>query len=349
MADSKHTVFCKKSDILKYELEDRVHIAEPDQFPHALDSPHKLFETFENHMNTKVHPMIVAGAATNGDGLLTAHGTGHVQTVINIAGKLVADKLCELKGYEIYILLLAIHLHDVGNYLGRIEHEEKIRDVINMIPSEILIDEPLKMLLLNIASVHGGRLADDNKDKISLLRHKEPCNSIEVRPQLLAAILRFADELSDDNTRASSLPVPEKNEMYHKYCSVLSPVNLSGNTVTMQYYISVEDVMNKYRKGRKKEYLFQEICSRLEKCMRELEYCRMYADGIIRITTLSVQISVIKASNFEPLIFRLTLSGYPNGKSFEDYLVVDNRNNNVVVPKNGEEFKKYYNTRGIQK
>ena len=349
MADSQHTVYCKKSDILKYELEERALKADPDQFPHALKTPHKLFELFEDYMNTKVHPVIAAGAATHDDGLLTGHGADHVQTVINVAGKLVTDNLRVLNGYEIYILLLAIHLHDVGNYFGRTSHEENIREVIKNVPFEILLDEPIKMLLLSIASTHGGKQADGNKDKISELRHKEPCNSIEVRPQLLASILRFADELSDDNTRVNNLPVPTKNEMFHKYCAALSPVSLSGNTVTMQYYVSVEDVMNKYKIGRKKGYLFQEIRNRLEKCMRELEYCRMFAEGIIRITTLSVQISVVQTSKFEPLAFRLTLSGYPNGKTFEDYLVVDNKDSRNLPPKNGEEFMKYYNARGTVK
>ena len=55
--------------------------------------------------------------------------------------------------------------------------------------------------------------------------------------------------------------------------------------------------------------------NRLKKCLKELEYCRKYAEGFIRITTLRVEINIM-----DPVIahrpkkktcFTLRLSGYP--------------------------------------
>jgi len=302
----ENSVFCNKSEILKFELEQRVLNPGSNDFHHAMQTPHKHFEAFEEKMNP-IHGEVNAGAAASGEGILTGHGMKHIQSVINIAGKLIGDKLVDFSGYEIYILLLASHLHDVGNYSGRGGHEEKIRDIINNVQTEALNDTPIKELVIRIASVHGGESDDGDKDKISKLHQTEPCNSIVVRSQLLASILRFSDELADDSTRVANLPVPEKNEIYHKYCSVLSPVTLTGNTVTMHYHLSDEDITNKYSVGRKKKYLYDYIFERLEKCMRELEYCRMYADGVLRITTLSVKINFPHDAPIDTLEFRLTL------------------------------------------
>lgn len=345
MSKVENSVYCKRADVLKYELEERVHRGDDGDFPHFLENAHKLFEAYEEFMEKNIHPVVEAGAAASGDGILTGHGARHVQTTINVAGRLIADMLAEFNGYEIYILLLSAHLHDVGNYYGRTGHEEKIREVVDLISVEALRDEPLKMLLLDIAGAHGGELPGGNKDKISKLLPKDSCNSMKVRPQLLAAILRFADELADDNTRTTVLPVLIKNEIFHRYSAVLSPVDLEGATATMKYYLSSEDVTTKYGKGRRKVLLYEEILERLEKCMKELEYCRLYSGGFIKITTLSVQINIMHASKPEPLVFRLTLSGYPSGKRLKDYFVDDDDFNKLQ--KKWRETNRTLNQKGV--
>lgn len=89
------------------------------------------FKYIEDYMNQNCHPNTTLGAALHGDGLLTDHGVEHVKMVIQNAGKLVGDmQYKRLNGYEIYLLLLAIHFHDVGNVCGRQEHEKKIDDII---------------------------------------------------------------------------------------------------------------------------------------------------------------------------------------------------------------------------
>ena len=47
MTTVENSVFCKESDILKYELEKRVHEGRAGDFPHALEDAHKLFDAFE--------------------------------------------------------------------------------------------------------------------------------------------------------------------------------------------------------------------------------------------------------------------------------------------------------------
>ena len=50
--------------------------------------------------------------------------------------------------------------------------------------------------------------------------------------------------------------------------------------------------------------------------MRELEYCRIYANGFIKITTLNVTIDVLGKDNpfklKERISLRLSIKGYPN-------------------------------------
>ena len=62
--------------------------------------------------------------------------------------------------------------------------------------------------------------------------------------------------------------------------------------------------------------------------MRELEYCKKYANGLIKVSRIDVTIDILKEDSVYQIIkemrssFRLTLHGYPNTNSSKlvDYL-----------------------------
>ena len=62
-------------------------------------------------------------------GFLTDHGPQHIETVISRASDLIRARSCDLSSYEVFLLLAAIHLHDVGNIHGRTGHQYTAIDV----------------------------------------------------------------------------------------------------------------------------------------------------------------------------------------------------------------------------
>lgn len=330
----------REIDGLRYTMEQLYNKGEKDQFPSAKGNLIESFKYIEEYMNAHCHPNTTLGAAANGDGLLTDHGVDHVKMVIENAGKLVGDmQYRKLNGYEIYLLLLAAHFHDVGNVRGRQEHEKQIDDIIDSLGDRLPLDTAEKLIVADIAMAHGGYVDEAHTDK-DTLRNLNPidnCNGIIIRPALLGAILRFADELSDDNTRSSRYmddanAIPAENRIYHAYSSALSPISYNGSTVVFKYYIPFEQAQNKIPDATGK-FLYDEIIQRLRKCMQELEYCSKYSEGFIRVTTLSVEINVMPPNNKHRPIhttkFLLRLSGYPNAFTIPD---------DVLVFKTGEDL-----------
>lgn len=313
----------REIDGLRYIMEQLYDKGEKDQFPSAKGNLIESFKYIEEYMNSHCHPNTTVGAAAAGDGLLTDHGVEHVKMVIENADKLVGDmQYRKLNGYEIYLLLLAIHFHDVGNVCGRQEHEKQIDNIITALGERLPLDTPEKVIVSDIAMAHGGYTdeAHTDKDTLLLLNPVDNCNGIIIRPALLGAILRFADELSDDWTRSSRYmdavnAVPEGNKIFHAYSAALSPISYNGNTVVFKYYIPFDQTQKKIPND-KGGFLYDEIIKRLKKCMQELEYCRKYSEGFIRITTLSVEINVMHEVNTHRPVhsekFSLRLSGYPN-------------------------------------
>jgi hypothetical protein len=77
------------------------------------------YQSVAEYLNNNVHPLVTMSANAIDGGFLTDHGPDHIKTVILRASQLVAAADCELTPYEIYLLITAIHLHDVGNLFGR--------------------------------------------------------------------------------------------------------------------------------------------------------------------------------------------------------------------------------------
>lgn len=120
--------------------------------PNAKEFPEKDFDwveqyfRFEEYMNKHQHLYVNLGAAIEGDGLLTDHGVDHIRSVISHARDILADPM-QLTGYEIYLLLISIHFHDIGNIQGREQHEEKIAEIVEAMGEILPLDTAEKSYL----------------------------------------------------------------------------------------------------------------------------------------------------------------------------------------------------------
>ncbi len=304
------------------------------EFPNGKGCILDLYYKFEEEMNRKWHPNVNLGAAVSGDQLLTDHGVEHVKSVIAHAKDILSD-IERLNGYEIYLLLVSIHFHDLGNISGREQHEQKIAEIIDKMGNDLPLDTSEKELVTSIATAHGGYVdkLTRNKDTIRQVSPDTHYDGISIHPKVLASILRFADEISDDLNRSNfnGIDIPRENEVYHEYSKALTPVSILGDTIRFKFRIPYDLTQKKIGKGNEEIFLYDEILNRMSKCMCELEYCRKYANGLIRPTTLDITIDVLKEGSSFQIIrdmgdsFRLTLHGYPNKNTsgLFDYLDVD--------------------------
>ena len=299
----------------------------PDGFDFLL-----YYKNIEQYFNTNVHPNVNQGAVLNGDGVLTDHGVKHVEMVMNRAYMIISKRIENISGFELFILLVAIHLHDVGNIYGRNDHEKQIMDVMLKYLEQHKMDMPLVKEIVKIAMAHSGDYKG-SKDTIYLILEKE--SSIlgkQIRPRLIGSLLRFADEISEDKTRATiflldSGELPKGNEIYHHYSMALDPISYIGSTLIFNYHLLPDDTKRKFGKMEnndvKRMYLYDEILIRMVKTLKELEYCRLYSWGFIDIDSISIKIDITKNEELAPVFednIRLHLQGYPlkRGVRIED-------------------------------
>jgi hypothetical protein len=286
-------------------------------FPYAAGNYASRYTDLADYLNKHVHTEVERGALLADlskklkDGsisyenaiYLNNHGPGHVSSVIERASDLLRDLGITLSPYEGYLLLAAIHFHDVGNILGREEHEKKCLVIMNSKDvSGKLGDDTEKRVIARIASAHGGITDVGSKDTISPLLQEEDRYGQEIRPRFLAAILRFADELADDRSRASRFSlqagtIPAEGEIYHAYSFSLQSVLVKKAEVRLSYEINPTEAVRKYKKpdGKPDVYLLDEIYSRIEKMHQERMYCmRFWPPTVQPIARVRVKIEAFR-------------------------------------------------------
>jgi hypothetical protein len=240
--------------------------------------------------------------------VFTSHGPDHFDEVVKYAGLLLGcergDEIIGLSAYELYVLLLAIRLHDAGNVYGREGHEKKAFQILRTMGELSGPDDVEKKFVADIAEAHGGVTADGSKNTVGRLGELESIGSIEVRPRLLAAIVRFADEISESRPRAAGYllkegALPKHNEVFHKYASCIKSVNVkpAERTVSLKYVFSAEDAKRKWGKGKDENqvtdvFLIDEIFERLDKMFLERRYCVRFMRSICNVERIRADIKI---------------------------------------------------------
>lgn len=136
------------------------------------------YEGFLNYLRVNLYPGIDVGLAANSDesGFYTAHNGEHFDEVVRFAGKLLGIEtgdedlaLIDLSPYELYILLMAIRIHDVGNIEGRERHEQRCFKVLKDSGAASGADDTEKKIIARIAQAHGGRTTAGSRDTIGAI------------------------------------------------------------------------------------------------------------------------------------------------------------------------------------
>lgn len=298
-------------------------------------------------------------ALSEESGLYTDHSADHFDTVVLHAGFLlglnrrsdvtpIVQKVISnewiLTPYEIYILLLSIRLHDVGNIYGREYHEHNINKVIQQFQLVHLHRDKIESTMIAaIAGAHGGTTREGDKDTIGRLQENNISNAHihSIDGKKIAAITRFADEVCENRNRVASsmaIGIPRHNLVFHKYAGAITGNSVKDRMLHLSFQFHISDLTDIYQiydsKEEKKElidvYLPSIIIDRLRKAELERRYCNRFIPDLAQIKGIFVCINIIedeqdeesfKHEVLDQITFTLKEEGYPS----KDGLIFDEK------------------------
>ena len=264
---------------------------------------------------------------------LNGHGPDHLQRVDAKAYELIQAIGVDLSPYEVFFLAAGLTIHDAGLIFGRDNHESSISSILNKLGDNAGTRQE-RLTIERIASAHGGYVAGQpgNRATIDTLVIKQQVSGRAIRGQLIAAIVRLADELAEDESRATAIEFdsPEErrsklggSEIYHVYSSCLEScyVDREDKAIKLQFLLNLDDALSLFKKGGGQVYLIDEIYERTLKTFNELLYCNRFiyqaAEGVGLTALKEIRVSIEiygSESGSTPLIslpFTLKENGYP--------------------------------------
>lgn len=286
----------------RYSLEQvLVHLAEKDEDAKQL-APR--YQSMKLYLEKEYYPWIQATCP-----YYTDHGIRHVNSVISATSGLLERHLDPngggLNAIEIFLVLSAILWHDVGNAVGRDGHAARIPEMTAEIKKLGFPDPALHRIVSEIAQSHAGI------DGLSKAQSEADCavvSTVTVYPRALAAIVRFADEISEDRSRISLalLPrVPLENQIYWQFANCITASRPDPARERVVLTIEVPDDaaprtflcpknLHHRADASKNISLIKYLISRLEKMNNERAYCEPEFRGrYLTVREISVRLSIV--------------------------------------------------------
>jgi hypothetical protein len=218
---------------------------------------------------------------------LSDHGPDHIADVMKQVLAIISsdEKTHELSALDLYILLLAVLFHDVGNLFGRTEHNQKIAEAYDFARGVHANVRREKSLVLRAAQAHTGRSSVGDTNTLIELNDKEHFDGEIIKLQSIAAILRFADELAEGPQRTTEFfrtNVGYKDsQVWHQYASCTNiAVDRGNGRICLTYEIELKEYRSSNNDIDRPQLLelLTKIRSRISKLDQERRYTRYYCD-----------------------------------------------------------------------
>lgn len=313
-----------ESEFLKLEKELNL-------FPNQSDYVNK-YKAFKTKFDSDIHPEIKTKILEiEKSGYYNDHGVDHIRMVIERVSRILSNLNFTMRKneedlnqfyispYEIFILLMAINLHDTGHLIAsRSEHARKGKELLAKFDKGNDLSSAEKRHIGDIAKAHGGK-----DDPIGKLTDEVSISHQLIRPQLLASLLRLGDELAEDKTRASNFllnigAIEKTSEIYHRYSASLDSLEVFGGEIKLSFYIEDDCLVKQFpiqtKKGLIDRYLIDEIYERTLKTFTEGIYCSRFLPEKCRVNLIRVNIYILSQDDHEEIKsikYEIKESGYP--------------------------------------
>jgi hypothetical protein len=255
---------------------------------------------FANFVSSRTKVLDEIGQIQGVEPLLSDHGPKHIADVMKQVLMLIStdEQIHKLQALDLYVLLLAVLFHDVGNLFGRFGHNNRIAAVYDFARGTSADVRHEKALVIRAARAHTGQSTTGDKNTLFELNDREHLNGEIIKLQTIAAVLRFADELAEGPQRTTdffrnSIGYGE-SQIYHQYASCTHvAVDRAHGRICLTYEIELKE----YRAANgtidrpRLIELLECIQHRIGKLDQERRYTRYYCELLSIFKKTEVRIS----------------------------------------------------------
>jgi hypothetical protein len=223
------------------------------------------------------------------------HGPGHVERVLEKLDGLLGDRQV-ITGYELFLTMMAILYHDVGILGGREEHSATSATFIQEERNDYIIDVHDRDVIA--AAVYAHSSSRDIEEATRALSTRESIGNETVRPQMIAALVRLADELDEDFNRANPtvakrLSIPTESQFYWEFCQRIRAILPHSESRTIEVTVKFDrsDPLRSVKVGKSQRPFICLFAEKLAKINRERIYVNRFLPETIKYDRMRVTVN----------------------------------------------------------
>lgn len=286
------------------------------------------YSVMKKYLSEEYYPWVQANCP-----YFTDHGSRHVESVRLTAGSLLSRQLdpgkTELSSLDLFLLLSGIIWHDVGMVYDRSGHADEVAKITKRI-KEVFPGIPIQRLVEEISKAHSGNEGLDiprAEEDYTTAKH-----TYKIYPRALAAVVRLADEVSENHSRISHAlvdDVPARSKVYWEYakCIVASYPDPTRGRIVVQVELQHDKVGTRMecrdfldRTGGVPEMpLIKYTLCRLEKMNNERAYCSKYVNRFADLRSVEARFTLLRGTERVPSYDELTVVFGDLGLTSGDY------------------------------
>lgn len=178
------------------------------------------------------------------------HGPGHIERVLEKLDQLVGGNPARqrlLRPYELFLTMLSILYHDIGILRAREDHAGISSVFVEEEQNTYLVDPRDRDLISAAVVSHSS--SKDIALETERFSDEELIGNQSVRPRVIAALVRLADELDEDFRRAETavqekLDLPEASVFHWQFCQRVRGIrpDLGSRSINLDVKFEPEDV-----------------------------------------------------------------------------------------------------------
>jgi hypothetical protein len=178
------------------------------------------------------------------------HGQGHIERVLEKLDQLIRGNTARrapLQPYELFLAMLSILYHDIGMLRGRAGHADTSGLLIGDERNDYLIDVRDRDVISAAVVSHSS--SKDIAAETAGFADEELIGGQSVRPRVIAALVRLADELDEDYRRADPdlqrrLNVPKESRFFWEFCQRINGIkpDLASHNINIDVKFTNDDV-----------------------------------------------------------------------------------------------------------
>jgi hypothetical protein len=173
------------------------------------------------------------------------HGRGHITRVLEKLDQLLGPKpLKLLSPYELFLTMMSILYHDIGLLQQRKGHANVSKALLEGDKNNAYIINSIDREIIGAAVVSHSSSKDIAKvcDRFSPVEY---ISNYEARPEVVAALVRLADELDEDHRRADPilqqhLNLPPESTFFWLFCQRVRGVRPNLTRKRIDFHVAFE-------------------------------------------------------------------------------------------------------------